>query len=100
MKSIIILASTLFLIGCGSSDSASQVAPLGTTNSDAVASSPTETTKSNEVEMAYETTYSLKKGDKIVKTTDDAVVKITRKTQSDSSDVVLLQGSAKIISAL
>ena len=87
MKNIVILASTLFLIGCGSSDSASQVAPLGTTNS-------------NEVEMAYETTYSLKKGDKIVKTTDDAVVKITRKTQSDSSDVVLLQGSAKIISAL
>ena len=41
--------------------------------------------------------YSVKKGDKLIKTTDDAVVKITKKTQEDMTEVILVSGEAKII---
>jgi len=41
--------------------------------------------------------YSVTKGDKLVKTTDDAVVKITQKTQENMTEVVLISGEAKII---
>ena len=82
MKKTILLASALLFMGCGSSDSS------------------IEGSESKIVNMEYNKIYSVKKGDKIVKTTDDAIVKITKQTESETSDVELLEGKAQIISAL
>ena len=90
MKYIIMLVMGLFFIGCGSSDVVVEE-PLIT---------PLQTEGSNIINMEPDTLYTVKRGDKIVKTTENAVVKIRRETESDSSEVTLLQGEAQIISVL
>ena len=41
--------------------------------------------------------YTVHKGDKLNKTSDDAVVTITQKTQEESKEVVLGSGSVEIL---
>ena len=41
--------------------------------------------------------YTVHKGDRLNKTSDDAVVTITQKTQEESKEVVLVSGSAEIV---
>ena len=49
------------------------------------------------VEMIPGKSYTVYKGDKLVKTSDDAQVSILKNTQDDTSSVTLTQGSANII---
>jgi len=79
MKYILSLLTILAFTSCGSS-----------TESEATLSEVTVNMESGKV-------YSVKKGDKLIKTTDDAVVKITKKTQEEATEVVLVSGEAKII---
>ena len=51
------------------------------------------------IDMEYNKTYTLHKGDKLIKNSDDTIIKITQKTQEDTSDVILIQGNAQIIIA-
>ncbi len=79
MKYILSLLTILALASCGSSTPNEATADTGSVN------------------MESGKVYSVKKGDKLIKTTDDAVVQITKKTQEDATEVVLVSGEAKII---
>ena len=87
MKYIPFLLIALFLSACqSSSDNAGS----------AIVSQPVVKAP---VAMEQNKVYTLRKGDKLLKTTDDAVVKITKKAQVDETEVILLEGEAKIIFA-
>ena len=79
MKYILSLLTILLFASCG--------------NNTQEESGATEST----VNMETGKVYSVKKGDKLIKTTDDAVVRITKKAQDDATEVVLISGEAKII---
>ncbi len=79
MKYILSLLTVLLFASCG--------------NNSQDESRATEST----VNMETGKVYSVKKGDKLIKTTDDAVVRITKKAQDDATEVVLISGEAKII---
>ena len=79
MKYILSLLTILALASCGSSTQSQSTPNNGT------------------VSMESGKIYTVKKGDKLIKTTDDAVVQITKKTQEDATEVVLVSGEAKII---
>ncbi len=82
MKYILMMITALFLSACqGSSQEATQTAG----------------NKSNIVSMQIGKSYTVHKGDKLNKTSDDAVVTITQKTQEESKEVVLVSGSAEIV---
>ena len=79
MKYILSLLTILALASCGSSQQNETTLNEGTVN------------------MESGKVYTVKKGDKLIKTTDDTVVKITKKTQEEATEVVLVSGEAKII---
>ena len=80
MKYILSLLSILIFVACGNSSS-----------------QETSLKEKRTVSMEAGKVYNVKKGDKLIKTTDDAIVKITKKTQEETTEVVLLSGEAKII---
>ncbi len=53
--------------------------------------------KPSKVSMQIGKSYIVNKNDKLIKTSDDAVVRITQKTQEKSKEVVLVSGSAEIV---
>lgn len=90
MKYILSLLTILALASCGSSSNSENSSEL---SSDATQNPVTERT----VDMETGKVYNVKKGDKLIKTTDDAVVRITKKAQEDATEVLLVSGEAKII---
>ena len=81
MKYLIILVTAVVFSACGGGDSSTSEMTL----------------EKSITEMEYGKVYTVNKGDKLVKTTPDTVVKITQKTQGDTTEVVLLEGNAQII---
>lgn len=51
------------------------------------------------IEMEPNKSYSVYRGDQLVKTTDDTRISIARTVREDETIVVLLEGSAQIIRA-
>jgi len=81
MKYIMILVVALIFSACGNdSESKEKIS-----------------TQKTIVDMEYGKIYNVKKGDKLVKTTENTVVKITKKVQEDTTEVVLVEGEAQII---
>jgi len=81
MKYIYATLILILLAGCGNTSDTS--VPL--------------TQESSTLKMIIGQEYSVKKGDKLVKTSTDAKVSIVKNIQDDSSTVILLEGSANII---
>jgi len=81
MRYIYTLLLVALLTGCGSSSEES---------------SP-QSSNSVVLEMQLNQSYTVYKGDTLVKTSEDAKVSITKNTQDDISTVILLEGSANII---
>jgi len=81
MKSIILSIALLFFVGC-SSDNAEE-----------------STQGSNIIEMQQEQSYTVARGDRLEKTSDDAEVAITTNIQDNTTEVILLSGTAQIIRA-
>ena len=81
MKSIILSIALLFFVGC-SSDSAEE-----------------STEGSNIIEMQQDQSYTVARGDRLEKTSDDAEVAITTNIQDNTTEVILLSGTAQIIRA-
>jgi len=81
MKSIILSIALLLFVGC-SSDSTEE-----------------STQGSNIVEMQEDQSYTVARGDRLEKTSDDAEVAITTNIQDNTTEVVLLSGTAQIIRA-
>ena len=82
MKYIYTALLLLLIQGCGDADKSSTIV-----KQDAAVV----------IVMQNAISYTVYKGDKIVKTSDDAQVSILKNTQDDTSAVSLLQGSANII---
>ena len=85
MKYIMMIVTALMFSACGSDSQTTETTPN--------VQEPTSST----VFMQTGKVYTVKKGDKLIKTTDEAVVNITKKTQEDTTEVVLVEGEAKII---
>ena len=85
MKYIMMIVAALIFSACGSDSQ--------TTETTSNVEEPITTT----VYMQTGKVYTVKKGDKLIKTTDEAVVNIRKKTQEDTTEVVLVEGEAKII---
>ena len=81
MKYILVVAIAFFISACGSSENEN-------TNTAQTLTS---------INMLVNKTYSVSKGDKLNKITDDTIVEITK--TEDVTEVVLLQGEAVIILA-
>jgi uncharacterized lipoprotein YehR (DUF1307 family) len=77
------ISITLFLTGCGSGGGAD----YNLTNS----------TSSNEVNMVNSKIYTVYQGDKVVKKTDYALIKITHANKHNESHIELIEGNATII---
>jgi len=85
MKYIMMIVTALIFSACGS-DVQTDTKTVGA-----------EETFNSSVSMQIGKVYTVKKGDKLVKVTDEAIVNITKKTQEDTTEVVLVEGEAKII---
>jgi len=86
MKQILIFITTaLFLTGCGSNGSIS--------HSSGDATPPT----SPDVDMVISQPYTVYPGDKVIKGSDTASLKISHTDFHDESTVVLIEGNATII---
>jgi uncharacterized lipoprotein YehR (DUF1307 family) len=90
MKHILIVSISLLILlnGCGGG-SASDGESSGYT--------PRPTTNPTEIEMRTNKTYTVYPGDKVVKTSDDAEVRITHIDGQTTSTITLVAGDAKII---
>jgi len=82
---------TLSLVGCGGGNS-SKSSP---NTPDLPNIIPAQT--NGETEMAPSRAYTVLHGDKLIKTSDDAIVKITHIDQKIESYIELIQGNAIII---
>jgi len=81
MKTIILSIALLLFVGCSSDESTS------------VQQSPTV------IEMQPEQSYTVNRGDRLEKTSTDAEVSITTNIQDNTTEVVLVSGTAQIIRA-
>ena len=84
MKTIILSIALLLFVGC-SSDSAEESTQVQQT--------------SNIIEMQQDQRYTVARGDRLEKTSDDAEVSITTNIQDNTTEVILLSGTAQIIRA-
>jgi len=82
MKYIMMIIASFFLSACQSSSEQATQTVLHTPS---------------KVSMQIGKSYTVNKNDMLNKTSDDAVVKITQKTQEKSKEVVLVSGSAEIV---
>jgi uncharacterized lipoprotein YehR (DUF1307 family) len=85
MKKLFFILPLLFLYGCG-----------GGSSSGESSSEESSLRAPSEVEMETGTAYTLYKGDQILKTSDQASVRITHIDGSTRSTATLLEGSAMI----
>jgi hypothetical protein len=99
MKKLILATTILFMSGCGGltsdvdgSNTDANNTEDSDTNSDLDQNSTTEN-----IDMKIGTTYYVSPGNKIVKKTTDALIKIIHKDSEDDSTVVLLEGNASIV---
>lgn len=85
MRSLILILVLFIFAGCSSdtADQATQQVQQG----------------SNIIEMVPEQHYSVAHGDHLEKTSADTVVTITTNIQDNTTDVVLISGTAQIIRA-
>ncbi len=81
MKYILTLLTLVLFLGCG--DTAEETGSV----SKAV----------TVIEMVPDRNYTVYKGDRLEKTSDNTQISISKAAQDDSTTVVLLQGSAQII---
>ena len=81
MKTIILSIALLLFIGC-SSDESTPVQQSATI-----------------IEMQPEQSYTVTPGDRLEKTSDDAEVSITTNIQDNTTEVILISGTAQIIRA-
>ena len=89
MKTIQIFTYTalsIFLIGCG-----------GGSSSGGGGEAPTSEDKDKDAVMVALERYTVYPGNKVIKSTDNAVLKVTHFSGTDTSTVVLLEGNATII---
>jgi len=100
MKNIFILSSTaLLLLGCGSNGSSSS------DSNGTIEGNPIEVSKPRngndslikDTVMVINTPYTVKEGDQILKSSDNALLRITHVDGRTDSNVVLVEGSATII---
>ena len=83
MKKIFIFAITaLLLVGCGGSSSSDGDSSVG---------------PSQDVEMVVSKTETVYSGNKVIKNSEDTLIQINHTDGTDTSTIVLLQGSATII---
>jgi len=75
MKYLLTLITILIIAGCG------------------------DVSESNTIQMETNKKYNVSKGDRLVKSTSRTIVSIERSLKDDSTNVVLLEGNAQIISA-
>ena len=99
MKNIIILISTaLLLLGCGGGGSSADL-------NGSIGGNPIEVPKPEsgndslikDTVMVLNTSYTLFQGDQILKSSDNALLRITHVDGRTDSNVVLVEGSATII---
>ena len=99
MKNIIILISTgLLLLGCGGGSSSSD--SNGTMGGNTIeVPKPRNGNDSliTDTVMVLNTPYTVKEGDQILKSSDNALLRITHVDGRTDSNVVLVEGSATII---
>ena len=84
MRSLILTLALFIFAGC-SSDTADQATQVQQT--------------SNIIEMVTEQPYTVAHGDRLEKTSPDTVVTITTNIQDNTTEVVLVSGTAQIIRA-
>ena len=84
MRSIILSLALLLFVGC-SSDSTEESTPVQQS--------------ATVIEMQPEQSYTVAPGDRLEKTSEDAEVSITTNIQDNTTEVVLLNGTAQIIRA-
>ena len=84
MKSIILSITLLFFVGC-SSDSSDENTPVEQSTTI--------------IQMQPEQSYTVAPGDRLEKTSEDAEVSITTNIQDNTTEVVLISGTAQIIRA-
>ena len=88
-KILFLILTTFLLVGCGGGNSSSSNTP------DFPSTVPAQNT--GQVEIASALAYLVYPGDKVVKNSDDAIVRITHTNLKPESYVELVQGSASII---
>jgi hypothetical protein len=99
MKNIIILSSTaLLLLGCGGGGSSSDLNGTSGNNPNEVAK-PKNGNESliKDTVMVINTPYTVSQGDQILKSSDNALLRVTHVDGRTDSNVVLVEGSATII---
>ena len=89
IKILFPILTTLTLVGCGGGNSSSSNTP------DFPSTVPAQNT--GQIEIASSLAYLVYPGDKVIKNSDDAIVRITHIDIDTESYVELVQGSASII---
>ena len=82
MKTIILSIALLLFVGC---------------SSDSTEESVQTQQSSNIIEMQQQERYTVAHGDRLEKTSEDAKVSITTNIQDNTTEVILISGTAQII---
>jgi len=84
MKETILILASFLMVACGGSGSTDE---NNATNNDS----------SEDVNMTQGERYTVSKGNKLIKTSDNAIVRILHHDKAKTSTVILLEGDATIL---